>query len=196
MPPSWIAGWIEQRRLRRTAALYVHTLLDEPDADDVAWLSRVATGGDADRARWELRYARRAAGLLSAERDALDDRTASAVARELDESWLKDRNIAASRRHTAEQQFNTRLRALGQALTARSAREATATRLGRALLAGAGQPAPDRNDVDRAGAIVAGYLERANEALRKEFGTATLPENVAPSALQSGSGTGTPFSRR
>jgi len=188
VPPSWIAGWIEQRRLRRTAALYVQTLLEEPDASDVAWLSDVATRGDADRARWELRYARRAAGLLSAERDALDDRTASAVARELGESWLKDRNIAADKRHTAEQQFNARLRALGQALTARSSPEPTATRLGRALLFTAGQLSPRQEDIERGGTIVARYLERANEALRKEFGTATLPENVAPSALAPGHG--------
>ena len=169
--------------MRRTAALYVRTLLDEPDADDVSWLATAATRGDADRARWELRYARRAAGLLSAERDALDDRTASAVARELGESWLKDRNIAADKRHTAEQQFNARLRTLGDALTARSSPEPTSTRLGRALLFAAGQFAPPSADLDRAGRIVSGYLERANEALRKEFGTATLPENVAPSAL-------------
>jgi hypothetical protein len=192
VPPSWIAGWIEQRRVRRTAALYVHTLLEEPDATDVNWLSEVATRGDADRARWELRYARRAAGLLSAERDALDDRTASAVARELGESWLKDRNIAADKRHTAEQQFNARLRALGQALTARSSPEPTATRLGRALLLTAGMPSPRYEDVERAGMIVSRYLERANEALRKEFGTATLPEHVAPSAAQTGQGTSAP----
>lgn len=191
MPPSWIAGWIEQRRLRRTAALYVQTLLEEPDPDDVAWLSQAATRGDLDRARWELRYARRAAGLLSAERDALDDRTASAVARELGESWLKDRNIAAAMRHTAEQQFNARLRALGQALMARSSPEPTGTRLGRALLLAAGQPSPDRKDVERAGSVISMYLERANESLRKEFGTATLPDNVAPSALQPGSGSST-----
>lgn len=188
MPPSWIAGWIEQRRLRRTAALYVQTLLEEPDSSDVDWLSDVATHGDADRARWELRYARRAAGLLSAERDALNDRTASAVARELGESWLKDRNIASTKRQTAEQQFNARLRALGQALTARSSPEPTATRLGRALLLTAGMPSPRHEDIERGGTILSGYLERANEALRKEFGTATLPENVAPSALQTGHG--------
>ena len=191
MPPSFIAGWIEQRRLRRTAALYVQSLLEEPAADDVAWLAEVATRGDTDRARWELRYARRAAGLLSAERDALDDRTASAVARELGESWLKDRNIAAKMRTTAEQQFNARLGALGQSLAARSSPEPTATRLGRALLLAAGQPSPARQDVERAGGVVSRYLELANEALRKHFGTATLPENVPPSALHPGAGTTT-----
>lgn len=186
MAPPFLAAWREQRRLKRSAVSYVQTLLLEPDADDVSWLSDVATRGDADRARWELRYARRAAGLLSAERDALDDRTASAVARELGESWSKDRNIAAEMRHAAEQQFNARLRALGQAINARSAPEPTAARLGKALLFASGSSFPAKADIDRAGRIVARFLEQANEALRKAFGTATLPEHVPPSAVQSG----------
>ena len=165
---------------------YVSSLLAEPEAEDVAWLAECATRGDADRARWELRYARRAAGLLSAERDALDDRTASAVAREIGESWSKDRNIAAGMRHAAEQQFNARLRVLGQALNARSSPEPTGTRLGKALLTAAGSSFPSRQDVDRAGSVVSRFLEQANEALRKAFGTAYLPENVPPSAVQSG----------
>jgi len=172
----------------------VRTLLVEPDDEDVSWLGDVATRGDTDRARWELRYARRSAGLLSAERDALDDRTASAVARELGESWSKDRNIAAEMRHAAEQQFNARLRALGQAMSARSSPEPTGARLGKALLTAAGLSFPTRPDIDRAGGIVSRYLEQANEALRKAFGTATLPENVPPSSLQTGSSA--PTSRR
>ena len=189
MPPGFLAAWRDQRRLRRSAALYVQSLLEEPDQSDVRWLSEVATRGDVDRARWELRYARRASGLLSAERDALDDRTASAVAREITEGWSKDRNIAAAMRQTAQQQFNVRLRALGQALTARSSPEPTGTRLGKALLGAAGLAAPAVSDVDRAGGIVVHYLERANASLQREFGTATLPDNVPPSALNQGSGT-------
>jgi hypothetical protein len=50
------------------------------------------------------------------------------------------------------------------------------------LAAGAVSPVPA--DVDRAGSVVSRYLEQANEALRRVFGTATLPENVAPSELQ------------
>ena len=184
MAPPFLAAWREQRRLKRSAVSYVLTLLVEPDADDVTWLSDVATRGDSDRARWELRYARRAAGLLSAERDALDDKTASAVAREITESWSKDRNIAAEMRHAAEQQFNARLRGLAQAINARSAPEPTGARLGKALLFASGSSFPSKSDIDRGGAIVSRYLEQANEALRKAFGTATLPDNVPPSALQ------------
>ena len=186
MAPPFLAAWREQRRLRRSAASYVRALLVEPDDEDVRWLGDVATRGDTDRARWELRYARRSAGLLSAERDALDDRTASAVARELGESWSKDRNIASEMRHAAEQQFNARLRALGQAMSARSSPEPTGARLGKALLTAAGLSFPTKPDVERAGAIVSRYLEQANEALRKAFGTAALPEHVPPSALHSG----------
>lgn len=162
----------------------MRTLLTEPDEDQVRWLSGVATRGDLDHARWELRYARRASGLLSAERDALDDRTASLVAHELGESWSTDANIAAGMRQTAQQQFNARLRALGEAVAARSSPEPTTTRLGRALLHAAGAEAPGDSDVERAGTIVASYLEQANESLRRIFGTATLPENVPPSAVQ------------
>ena len=184
MGTPFFTAWREQRRLRRSAAAYVQGLVAEPDADDVSWLTAVATRGDADRARWELRYARRAAGLLSAERDALDDRTASAVARELGESWGSDRNIAAGKRHMAERQFNARLLALGEAIAARSSTEPTATRIGRALLMAAGAVSPGAPDIDRAGALITRYLEQANESLRRLFGTASLPENVPPSALE------------
>ena len=184
MAAPFFTAWREQRRLRRAAAAYVQKLIADPEPEDVAWLASVATSGDADRARWELRYARRAAGLLSAERDALDDRTASAVARELGESWAADRNVAAGMRHMAERQFNARLHALGQAIAARSSPEPTGTRIGRALLMSAGHFAPTQADVERAGAVVSRYLEQANESLRRLFGTATLPDNIPPSELQ------------
>jgi hypothetical protein len=174
--------WLSERPLRQRAVAYVESLLREPEDEDARWLAGLASG-DVDHARWELRYARRALGLQVAGRDALDDRTASAVAHEIGESWAKDRNIAAEKRHAAEQQFNARHRALGQAMAARSSPEPTSTRLGRALLTAAGANSPSATDVDRAGAIVARYLEQANESLRQVFGTATLPENLPPSAV-------------
>jgi hypothetical protein len=45
---------------------------------------------------------------------------------------------------------------------------------------------PSVGDVDRAGAVVSRFLDQANESLRKVFGTATLPDNVPPSEVQSG----------
>ena len=42
---------------------YVRDASAEPDEDDVQWLASIAGDGDLDRARWELRYARRAFAL-------------------------------------------------------------------------------------------------------------------------------------
>ena len=84
----------------------------------------------------------------------------------------------------AERQFNVRLLALGEAMGARASAEPTATRIGRALLMAAGATSPSPTDIERAGAILARYLEQANESLRRLFGTASLPENVPPSALE------------
>src|SRR6185437_12094853 len=70
------ARWRAERDLERRATTFVQTLFVEPGSADVEWLARVATRGDLDHARWELRYARRALGLIAAQRDARDDRTA------------------------------------------------------------------------------------------------------------------------
>jgi hypothetical protein len=77
-------------------------------------------------------------------------------------------------------------------MAARSSPEPTSTRLGRALLTAAGARNPSAADTDRAGGIVSDYLEQANEALRRVFGTAALPENLPPSAVQAGGPTTTP----
>ena len=61
----------------------MRTLMSEPGPDDVDWLATRATRGDIDHARWELRYLRRALGVLVAQRDSLDDRTPSEVLRAL-----------------------------------------------------------------------------------------------------------------
>jgi hypothetical protein len=182
MALPFLRAWREQRLLRQRAAGYVRTLAVEPEESTVDWLAREVTRGDADRARWELRYARRALGLLVAGRDALDDRTASVVARELASSLGRDRNVAADKLALAERQLNARLRAYGEALATRGAGEPTAARLGRALLASAGFAGePPGPLVARAGELLSGYAARSNEALRAAFGTASLPEDVAPS---------------
>src|SRR5919199_2437945 len=98
------ARWRAERDLRRRSAAYVATLLQEPSEADAAWLAQVATRGDLDHARWELRYARRAVGLLVAERDALDDRTGSAVAHALTAALHADPNIARDMLDVAERQ--------------------------------------------------------------------------------------------
>src|SRR3954470_6831823 len=115
-----LGRWRDDRDLQRKAATYVASLMRDPEETDVDWLARAATRGDLDHARWELRYARRALGLIAAQRDALDDRTASIVARELTQAFRGERNIAAGMLETADRQFNARLAAYRDGLAAKA----------------------------------------------------------------------------
>lgn len=186
-PVSFWRRWREQQGQRRRAAVYVSVLAREPDERDVAWLTTYDRARDADHARWELRYARRALGLLVAERDALDDRTASLVGRALASSLRADRNVAPGKLAVAEQQLNARLGAYRDALRRRGGGP-TGARLGRALLelvSGQGV-SYEAGALARGGEVLARYIEEANEALRSTFGSAMLPENVRPSAVAGG----------
>src|SRR5437764_11370534 len=177
------ARWRAERELQRKAAAFVAALFREPDEADVQWLTQNATRGDIDHARWELRYARRALGLIAAQRDALDDRTASIVAKEISEAFDRDQNVAAGKVETAERQFNARLSAYRDGLAAKAGAP-TPIRMGQTLFAFAGGSFKRQDEhIVRAGALLATYLAEANEALRESFGAATLPENVPPSAL-------------
>jgi len=178
------ARWRAERDLQRRAATFVEVLFRDPDPTDVEWLAAAATRGDTDHATWELRYARRAMGLITAQRDALDDRTASIVARVIAEALGRDQNIATSMAETAERQFNARLSAYRDGLAAKAGAP-THVRMGQTLFAFAGGSFKKQDaNIDRAGDLLARYLAEANEALREAFGTATLPENVAPSELR------------
>jgi len=181
-----LAEWRAERDRRQRAATFVRVLYREPDAADVLWLASSATAGDTDHARWELRYARRAMGMLVARRDALDDRTASLVAHELVEALSRDPQVGSGRMSLAERQLNDRLRAYGDALTARAA-EPTGARLARVLVTFAtGRDAADPRLLERAGALLAQYMDEANAALRDAFGVASLPEDLPPSAVVQG----------
>lgn len=174
-------GWRQSRALRARASGYVDALMHDPAAEDVRWLSEVATRGDEDHARWELRYARQALGLLTAQRDALDDQTGSAVARALAESLGKDRRVAPGKLGIAERQLNERITAYAEALGNREG-AGTGWHLGRTLLRFSGcreTVAPEV--VAHAGEIASRYLGEANEALRDAFGAAMLPDNEKPS---------------
>jgi hypothetical protein len=178
-----LRAWRERRLLRRRAAAYVAHLFREPGEAEISWLAEHGTGGDRDHALWELRYARRALGLLSAQRDALDDRTASVVAKALGVALGRDRFIAPGKLRVAERQLNARLRAYGDALGRREG-AGTGWHLGRALLEFAGRKeAVDPTLVAGAGDLMAAMLGDANEALREQFGAAALPDDVAPSAI-------------
>lgn len=178
------AKWRAERDLQRKAEAFVAVLFRDPDAGDVEWLAAAATRGDADHALWELRYARRALGLIAAQRDALDDRTASVVARVIAEAMTRDQNIAAEMAETAERQFNARLSAYRDGLAAKAGAP-TPIRMGQTLFAFAGGSFRKQDaNINRAGELLGAYLVEANEALRESFGTATLPENVPPSAVE------------
>ena len=185
MPMRFWQEWQAQRLLRRRASNYVRALQREPSDADIAWLAANGTAGDEDHARWELRYARRALGLLAAERDALDDRTASVVARELTTSLQRDPNVAAAMLRVVERQLNARLRVYREALGTRDAGRTVRARLGQTLMsfaAGERKGGASEAQVAHAGEVLARYLAESNEGLRREFGAAELPEDVPPSA--------------
>ena len=185
MSPGLLNEWRNEWRLRRGTVAYVESLLRDPDADDLATLCALVTGGDEDRARWELRYARRALGVLVAQRDALDDRTGSEVAREVAAALHNDRHVATDMVKVAERQFSERLAAFREVLTTRRPEEGTAARLGRVLLRIGGHAGkPGEVVAERVGEILLRYVAEANDALRKAFGTASLPEDVPPSAVR------------
>lgn len=173
----------DDRALLRRSAAYVASLMRDPAPEDVAWLSREATRGDEDHARWELRYVRRAVGILVAQRDALDDRTPSEVSRALLHRMHKDPNVDDDLRDLAERQFNARLSAYRDAFTSRGT-GTPVLRVAQNLLAFAGGPIRGDDPVVARGAtLVATYVADANDALRAGFGAAELPDDVPPSRL-------------
>jgi hypothetical protein len=173
----------DDRALTRRSAAFAAVLMAEPLPDDVDWLSRIATRGDADHARWELRYLRRAIGILVAQRDTLDDRTPSEVLRALLHRMQKDPNVDDALRDLAERQFNARLAAYRDAFTSRG-HGTPALRVAQNLLAFSGGPIRgDDPSVQRGAELVADAVAAANEALRANFGAAELPEDLSPSQL-------------
>ena len=100
--------WRAERQLQRKANQFRRARTEPPGGLRVA--CGVATVCE-DHSRWELRYARRAIGLLVAQRDALDDRTGSIVARAVTDAFDRDDRIDRDRRELAERQFNARLSA-------------------------------------------------------------------------------------
>ena len=171
----------DDRALLRRSAAFADALMAEPADEEVAWLTAKGTRGDADHARWELRYLQRALGILVAQRDALDDRTPSAVLRALMDRMERDPNVDGDLRELAERQFNARLGAYRDAFTSRGHGSA-ATRVAQNLLAFAGGPIrPGDPAVVHGAGVVEATLDRANTQLRATFGEPELPEDVKPS---------------
>lgn len=168
-----------ERDGERHAAGYVAVLMEEPTPEAVTRLARLGDG-DADHARWELRYLRRALGLLLAGRDALEDRTASLVGRALTQAIEHDPSAAPNMRAISATQFNARLRAYRETMGQRGAARMPVQRIGERLLAFAGGR-PGMPGAEWCGRWVEEETELLNAVLRREFGTAELPEDVAPS---------------
>jgi hypothetical protein len=173
----------DDRALLRKSAEFAAVLMAEPASAEVEWLSSVATRGDVDHARWELRYLRRSIGILIAQRDALDDRTPSEVLRALLHRMQKDPNVDPSLRELAERQFNARLGAYRDAFASRG-HGTPALRLAQNMLAFAGGPIRGDDPVVQRGAeMVAETIAAASDALRGSFGVVELPDDVSPSRL-------------
>jgi hypothetical protein len=180
----WLEDWRQERALRTGAERYVAVLGSDPPAEDVEWLATHGTGGDADHARWELRYAKLAIGYLVAQRDALNDRTASAVARALTAALTQDARIDASKVGIAERQLNERLRALTESWNRRDDPIALPGRLARVMLSFASSGARAGEAVRaEAAAILARYLTEAAVSLGEAFGVAELSETIPPSEM-------------
>lgn len=175
----------EQRR--RAVQAYVAAASSEPDDADVEWLAAAIGDGDVDRARWELRYARRSLALLVAERDALDDATGSEVAREMRQALQLDRSVAAGMVALAERQLNQRLAYFRTAFADRSSSEPPDFRVARVLLDRLGVRDVSGNS-PRAAGIVRRYVEFSQDALRAAFGVAVVPEDQLPSVWAKRSG--------
>ncbi len=177
---KWSAQQVE-REWERRASSFVSTLMTEPEP---AAVDRLAGVGDldADHARWELRYLRRAIGLLIAGRDSLDDRTASQVGQALARAVENDPSAAPAMRATSAAQFNARLRMYRDLMGQRGASRTPVGKIGEALLGFAGGRLGNDQSGWTTGWVVA-ELDRSNEALRREFGTVELPEDIAPSAM-------------
>lgn len=179
----FLGAIIARRRRRRRADAVVARLFLEPREADVLWLADAAASGDVDHARWELRYARRALGLIAAERDALDDQTASDIATAITQAFTIDPHVSPDRRPLAERQYNDRVTTYREALQSRGGTIGPADKLGRMLLAFASDSARTAGaPLPRSIELMHSYLVEAGDALREVYGGAPeLPEDVKPS---------------
>lgn len=178
-------AWRTARERERRAKAVAAGLGREPESADVAWLAEAAANGDEDHARWELRYARAALGLLTAQREALDDRTSAEIAKAITMMLERDPRIAEDRRELAAQQFNERLLAYREAMQLRGGPISSADAVGRCLLAFASDGARTAGaPLAYAIELLEKYADDAAQLLRLTYGEAKLPEDVPPSVLR------------
>ncbi len=174
-----IANWRAARERRRLADAFLRRLLVPIDPQLVAWLASEC-GDDAAASR-ELAFARRAVGLTAAGRDALDDRTASDVAHAMAPLLETEARQSA---HLADE-WAVRWQAYRSALAARGVPDSPTVRFARVMLSGAGIGQPSPSTLARAAEVLQAMRGHANEALQASFGSASLPDDIRPSALRS-----------
>ncbi len=185
MSLPFTAAWRTERERRRRAVVIAGSLRREPDEADVVWLADAAANGDEDHARWELRYARAALGLLVAQRDALDDRTAAEISTAYTDLLAADTRIAEDRRELAGRQFNERLLSYREAMQVRGGPITAPDAAGRCLLAFASDGARTAGaPLAYAIELLERYADESATLLRSTYGEANLPEDVPPSVLR------------
>lgn len=177
---SILSEWRVARDRRKRAAVYLSAITQHVAPADIDWLTKLIDGGRSELAVRELQFARRAIGLIVAERDALDDRTASDVAHQLATVISSEARQDA----VAGRAWSERWRAYTSALAARGSTESPAARLARVMLAGSGIVEPSAEQLVRGTQYILGVRTGANEALRTAYGSASLPEDVRPSAVR------------
>lgn len=177
---SFLSDWRVARERRRRAAVYLGAITQHVPPADVEWLTRISPDQNERMASRELQFARRAVGLIVAERDALDDRTASDVAHQLATVISSE----GRRDSVAGRAWSERWRAYTGALASRGSSESPAARLARVMLAGCGVEAPTQEQLVRGTQYILAVRSSANEALRTAYGSASLPEDVRPSAVR------------
>lgn len=177
---SFLTEWRVARDRRRRAAVYLGAITQHVAPADVEWLTKLTDGQNERVATRELEFARRAIGLIVAERDALDDRTASDVAHQLAAVISGE----GRRDSVAGRAWSERWRAYTGALAARGSTESPAARLARVMLAGSGVEAPSHEQLVRGTQYILAVRSAANEALRTAYGSVSLPEDIRPSAVR------------
>ena len=173
---GFLANRREARKRQEAAERYLAVALQPGDPADVAWLSEIA-GASSSAAERELAFAQRAIALIVAERDALDDRTAADVAHAIDALTEREARTRAGERDV----WLDHWREYADALAARGRHEPPLRRIARVLLRRLGVTDPGSPQLVRVVGIVTRDRMAANEALREAFGTASLPEDRAPS---------------
>jgi hypothetical protein len=173
----------EARELARRARAFAETLLEEPASIDVQWLAEQSAHGDRSRTARELRYAQRAVGLIAAQRDALDDKTASAVAQALTAAMPLVPPVRPAERAQVVREWHARMRLYGDAVAQRGSDTRPIPRMARVLLE-VSDARVTTDSVAHATLLLDARRVAANDALRKVFGDAALPEDRPPSTIR------------